>query len=93
VELLLGLDAIYQGEHFIDTDNDPNAVQEATTKYNARVGFKAESGLWSLIMNAKNLSGAEESVVVLDQPNIAGNYVSAALPDSPSLHLDLRINW
>ena len=90
INLLLGADAVYQGEHFIDTDNDPVATQQATTKINARIGLKADDGSWSVILNGKNLTGEEESVLILDQPSLPGNYVSAALPSAPSFHLDFR---
>jgi iron complex outermembrane receptor protein len=91
INLLLGVDAVYQGEHFIDTDNDPVATQEATTKINARIGLKAER--WSIIMNGKNLSEEQESVLVLDQPGLPGNYVSAALPDEAVYQLDFRYHY
>ncbi len=90
INLLLGVDGIYQGEHFIDTDNDPVATQQATTKINARIGLKADDGSWSVILNGKNLTEQEESVLVLDQPSLPGNYVSAALPSEAAYQLDFR---
>jgi iron complex outermembrane receptor protein len=90
VNLLLGADALYQGDHFIDTDNDPFAFQEATLKFNARIGVKASNGSWSVILNGKNLTEEEESVLVFDQALIAGNYVSAALPSEAIYQLDFR---
>ena len=92
INLLLGVDALYQGEHFTDTDNDPFSLQEATTKINARVGIKEEEGRWSLVFNAKNLTEQKENVLTLDQPLISGNYVYASLPDETSYHLDFRYN-
>jgi iron complex outermembrane receptor protein len=73
INLLLGADALYQGDHFIDTDNDPFAFQEATLKFNARIGVKASNGSWSVILNGKNLTEEEESVLVFDQALIGGN--------------------
>jgi iron complex outermembrane receptor protein len=90
INLLLGADALYQGDHFIDTDNDPFAFQEATLKFNARIGVKASNGSWSVILNGKNLTEEEESVLVFDQALIAGNYVSAALPSQAIYQLDFR---
>lgn len=91
--LLAGVDALYQGEHFTDTDNDPFSLQEATTKINARLGVKAEDGQWSLVLNAKNLTEERENVLTLDQPLISGNYVYASLPDETSYHLDFRYTF
>lgn len=93
INLLVGLDALYQGEHFTDTDNDPFSLQEATTKINARLGLKEEQGRWSLVFNAKNLTEEKENVLTLDQPLISGNYVYASLPDETSYHLDFRYNF
>jgi iron complex outermembrane receptor protein len=93
VNVLLGLDAVHQGEHFIDTDNDPVATQQATTKLNARVGLKSDSDTWSVILNAKNMTGEEEAVLVLDQASLPGNYVSAALSPDPIYNLTVRIAW
>lgn len=90
INLLAGVDALHQGEHFTDTDNDPFSLQEATTKINARLGLKEESGRWSLVLNAKNLTEERENVLTLDQPLISGNYVYASLPDETSYHLDFR---
>jgi hypothetical protein len=93
VNLLLGVDLVYQGEHFIDTDNDPVATQEATTKINMRIGLKSDDNTWSIILNGKNITGEEESVLVLDQASLPGNYVSAALPFEPTWNLNLRYEW
>ncbi len=93
VNLLLGVDLVYQGEHFIDTDNDPVATQEATTKINMRIGLKSDDNTWSIILNGKNITGEEESVLVLDQASLPGNYVAAALPFEPTWNLNLRYEW
>ncbi len=92
LNVLAGVDVLYQGEHFTDTDNDPFSKQEATTKINARLGLKDADGRWSLVFNAKNLTQQRENVLTLDQPLIAGNYVYASLPDETSYHLDFRYN-
>jgi iron complex outermembrane receptor protein len=92
VDLLMAVDVIYQGGHFLDTDNDPASHQEATTKFNARIGLKSIDG-WSLIMNAKNITEEQESVLVIDQPLLPGNYVSAALPDEMMWTLSFRYDY
>lgn len=93
LKFMAGVDLLYQGEHYIDTDNDDFAFQQATTKVNARLGLKGGDDKWSVIINGKNLSGEKTSVLVLDQANLPGNYISAALPSEPSYHLDLRLSW
>jgi iron complex outermembrane receptor protein len=89
IELLLGLDALYQGEHYIDSDNDVNAYQEETLKISARLGVKSLSG-WSLILNAKNLTGEQEEIFATDQAGLAGNYWSVAMPESTVWTLTFR---
>jgi iron complex outermembrane receptor protein len=93
INVIFGIDALYQGEHFIDTDNDPNAFQEATTKFNTRLGLKADDGHWSFILNVRNLTEEKESVLVIDQPLIPGNYVSAALPHKTFYQLDFKYEY
>ena len=44
---LFGLDVLYQGEQYLDTDLDPASYQAATTKLNARVGVSPANRRWS----------------------------------------------
>jgi iron complex outermembrane recepter protein len=84
---------LYQGEQYLDADLDPQSFQKATTKINARLGIGPADRRWSILFNAKNLTGARERALVIDQPVIAGNYVTIALPDEPLYALDLRYNF
>ena len=45
------------------------------------------------MFNAKNLGGARERVLFVDQPVLAGNYVTIAVPDEPQYALDLRYTF
>lgn len=90
---LFGNDILHQGEQFLDTDLDPQTRQDATTKINARFGIKPMEGPWAIIANAKNLTGEKERVLVLDQPQMRGNYVSISLPDEPLYSVDLRYTF
>ncbi|MFT5063097.1 MAG: iron complex outermembrane receptor protein [Gammaproteobacteria bacterium] len=85
-----GIDVLYQGEHFVDTDNDPVSRQPATTKLNLRGGISSVANGWSVLGSVKNITGEEETALVIDQASIAGNYLSAALPSEPVWSVDLR---
>jgi hypothetical protein len=67
--------------------SDDNLTFRPETAQAYEAGFKS---IWSVILNGKNLTGEEESVLILDQPVLPGNYVSAALPSAPSFHLNFR---
>jgi iron complex outermembrane recepter protein len=90
---IFGVDVLYQGEQYLDADLDPQSFQKATTKVNARLGIGPAGRRWSILFNAKNLTGVRERALVIDQPVIAGNYVTIALPDEPLYALDLRYNF
>ncbi len=90
---LFGVDLLYQGQQYLDADLDPASLQEATLKLNARLGIAPEHRRWSVVFNAKNLTGERERVVVLDQPQFSGNYATVALPDEPLYMLDLRYQF
>lgn len=91
--MMLGLDILYQGEHYLDIDLDEQAFQEATTKYNFRAGLKQIDGGWSIVFNAKNLSGEQSRMFFLDSPRNPGNYVALAQHDEPTYTLDLRYSF
>ena len=88
--MLVGLDILHQGEHYLDIDLDEQAFQEATTKVNLRLGFKQRDGGWSVVFNAKNLTGEQTRTIFLDGTRNPGNYVALAEHDEPTYTLDLR---
>ncbi|MFP5307890.1 MAG: TonB-dependent receptor, partial [Gammaproteobacteria bacterium] len=90
---ILGVDVLYQGEQYLDADLDPASFQEATTKINARLGIGPGDRRWSVLFNAKNLTGERERAILLDQPQFAGNYVTIAYPDEPQYALDVRYTF
>ncbi len=90
---VVGIDVLYQGEQYLDADLDPASFQKATTKINARLGIAPGDRRWSIMFNAKNLGGARERVLFVDQPVLAGNYVTIAVPDEPQYALDLRYTF
>ena len=91
--MLVGLDILHQGEHYLDIDLDEQARQEATTKINMRLGLKQRDGGWSLVLNAKNLSGEQARTIFLDSPRNPGNYVALAEHDEPTFTLDVRYSF
>jgi hypothetical protein len=70
--------------------SDDNLTFRPETAQAYEAGFKSKWLGGSFILNGKNLTGEEESVLILDQPVLPGNYVSAALPSAPSFHLNFR---
>lgn len=91
--MLVGLDILHQGEHFMDIDLDERAKQEAATKVNLRLGLKQLDGGWTIVLNGKNLTGEQGRTIFLDAPRNPGNYVALALPDEPQVSLDLRYSF
>jgi iron complex outermembrane receptor protein len=90
IGMIIALDTLYQGEHWVDADTDPQARQEATTKFNFRIGVIATDGSWSVMASARNITGEKEKLLVLDVPLLPGNYVTANNPDEPQYALNLR---
>ncbi len=90
---LFGIDVLYQGEQYLDVDLDPASYQAATTKINARLGIAPLDRRWSLIVNAKNLTGQQERAVLIDQPQFPGNFSTVALVDEPQYVIELRYNF
>ncbi len=88
--MLVGLDILHQGEHYLDIDLDEETFQEATTKVNLRLGLKQLDGGWSVVFNAKNLTGEQSRTIFLDSPRNAGNYVALAEHDEPTYTIDVR---
>ena len=93
VGALFGVDFLYQGSRFLDSDLDPNTRQVATAKVNARLGLLDQGGRWSLILNGKNLTGTRESLLIIDQPLLGGNYIAFPLVDEPLFSVDFRYNF
>jgi iron complex outermembrane receptor protein len=90
---LFGVDFLYRSSRFLDSDDDPATRQPATAKVNVRLGFLSQSGRWAVIFHGKNLTGAKERLLVIDQPLLEGNYIAFPLPDEPTFRVDLRYNF
>ncbi|NKI16713.1 TonB-dependent receptor [Spongiibacter sp. KMU-166] len=91
--VLIGLDILHQGEHYLDIDLDREAFQEATTKVNLRLGLKQFDNGLSVVINAKNLTSEQSRTIFLDSPRNAGNYVALAEHSDPTYTLDVRYTF
>ena len=52
-----------------------------------------QSGRWALTFAGKNLSGAKERLLIIDQPLLKGNYVAFPLVDEPTFTVNFRWNF
>ena len=90
---LFAIDILYQGDYYLDSDLDENTFRPATTKVNARFGISSETAGWSVIFNAKNITGVQEMGPMTDQPILPGNYMGFAIYDEPVYTADFRFKW
>ena len=52
----LGTDVLWTDDIVVAPDGDPNVIQSAYAKVNARIGIEADDGSWSLAVVGKNLT-------------------------------------
>jgi outer membrane receptor protein involved in Fe transport len=64
----------YKDDQFISFDLDPNAIQEAYTKINARVGLASLDETWEVALFGRNLTDETTYSFGLDSPLSAGIY-------------------
>jgi iron complex outermembrane receptor protein len=83
----------HTGERYQDSDIDPNTLQDKVTRIDAGLGLRSEKHKWSVNLQARNLSKEQDSVLILDQPLIPGNYTKAPLPDQTTYQVDFRIGF
>lgn len=50
------LDANYRGEYYLNSDLDPNTVQDAYWKINSRIALTPNTGKWTVAVIGKNLT-------------------------------------
>ncbi|WNC73880.1 TonB-dependent receptor [Thalassotalea psychrophila] len=75
MELFLQLNVNYMDDVFLDTDLDPNVMQEAHTKVNARIALASIEETWELALIGKNLTDETTFSAGLDVPLVAGGYM------------------
>ncbi len=90
--LTLGGDAGYKGDHFTDSDLDPNTLQESYWKFNARIGLSDLDGNWELAVYGRNLSDEATYSFSVDSPFSAGIYGNG-IEESRVYGLQARYNF
>ena len=90
---LAGLDGLYRSSRYLDVNDDPNKLQKGTFTLNARVGVLSAEGTWSAILNARNVTGTHDRVLIIDQPLLPGNYMSNAMIPETIVSLQLRYDF
>ncbi len=84
------LNISYNDGRYLDSDIDPNTWQPGTTRVDAGLGLRSETQGWSLALHAKNLTEEEDSLIILDQPLLPGNYTKTPYPNFTTYQLSLR---
>ena len=83
----------YTDERYLDSDIDPNTLQDAVTRTDIGLGLRSESSDWSVNFQARNVTQEQDAVLILDQPLIPGNYTKTPHPDQTTYQLDFRIGF
>jgi outer membrane receptor protein involved in Fe transport len=82
----------YKSEFFLDGDLDPNLVQGAYTKVDARIGVASLSNTWELSLYGRNLTDEKTHTFGVDSPLSAG--IFAAWIEEPRTYgIQLRYNF
>ena len=71
----LTADVNYRDDHFTSGDLDPRGLQEATVKYNMRLGLGPADGRWSVALVGKNLSDELTTGIGAPVPLDTGGYM------------------
>ncbi len=78
--LKIGMTAQFQGEHFTDTDLDPNTKIPGTTELSAHISLKSLDGGWNLTIGGKNLEDERVLNQVIDTALFPGTYNPSQRP-------------
>lgn len=74
-EASLAMDLLYQGERYLNPEDDPRELQPATLVVNTRLSLSdAASGAWTLTLAAQNLTKEVILDQIEDQPLAPGNF-------------------
>lgn len=90
--VISGVNLLYQSETFLNLDNDPIDLQEATTQVNAKFGFAGRDEDWSLTIHGRNLTN---EVIYMEAADVAllegDHFVRQDLPRTISA--EFRLLW
>ena len=64
----------YKDDYFVDSDLDPNSLQEGYAKVNLSVGVGTADDRWSVSVYARNLTDEDSYSMIVDSPFSAGIY-------------------
>ena len=64
----------YKDDYYLDGDLDPNALQDAYVKVNARLALRSQDGVWEAALYGRNLTDETTYTFVVDSPLSAGIY-------------------
>lgn len=87
------LNITYTGERYQDSDIDPNTLQDEITRIDGGIGLRSETGNWSVNFQARNITKEQDSILILDQPLIPGNYTKTPYPDQTTYQLDVKLGF
>jgi len=82
----------HRGEHFTDTDLDPNSRIPATTTYGANISLRNAMQGWSVAVGGKNLTDKRTLNQVIDTALFPGTYNPSQNPGR-SVYASLSYNW
>jgi len=77
-ELRTHMDINYKGEMYLDGDLDPNTLQDAYVKVNARLALAPVDDSWEVALYARNLTNEVTHSFISDSPLGAGIYFGTA---------------
>lgn len=78
-DMVLSVNANYQDEVYTNTDNDPDAFQEAYTKINLNASFEHSNGL-NISVFARNVTDEITATQLLDLPLVPGSHFALWAP-------------
>ena len=78
-DMVLSVNANYQDEVYTNTDNDPDAFQEAYTKINISASFEHSKGL-NVSVFARNVTDEVTATQLLDLPLVPGSHFALWAP-------------
>ncbi len=74
--LIVGFDAGYRGDSFLDSDLDPNTKQEAYTLYNSWLEIRGDDESWRITLRGENIFDEKYNTSHFDTPVASGGYTS-----------------
>ncbi|MGB0922048.1 MAG: TonB-dependent receptor [Alphaproteobacteria bacterium] len=90
--VILGADASFQTDHYIDSDLDPLAQQNAYVFINARFGILDLDRSWSLMVNGLNVGDLDIRGTMQDLPLQEGSYFGIVGPKA-AWNIELKMNF